>query len=251
MLNELTGIPKRTEKERDSGVTMVMDKGLGINQAESMVETSGEYIDFVKFGFGTGLVAKNTSQKISLYKEHNITPYFGGTLFEIFYSRGELDKFKSFVSKHKIDCIEVSDGSVKIPHGEKCEIIANLSKDYTVISEVGSKEQGFLISPNKWVKMMTNELEAGSVKVIAEARESGNVGIFRPTGKAHVQLVNIIVGKVPQDKILWEAPQKAQQIWFIQQFGTNVNLGNIAPNEALGLECLRLGLRGDTFHSFM
>ena len=150
-----------------------------------------------------------------------------------------------------MDCVEVSDGSMVIPHQKKCDLITDLSKTFKVLSEVGSKEEGILISPAKWIKMMTNELEAGSWKVIAEARESGTVGIYRPNGSAHVVLINKILSKVKQEDILWEAPKKAQQVWFIKQFGTDVNLGNIATNEVIPLECLRLGLRGDTFFTFL
>jgi phosphosulfolactate synthase len=147
--------------------------------------------------------------------------------------------------------IEVSDGSMSIDHDEKCEVIQRLSKNFTVLSEVGSKEEGILISPAKWIRMMNNELKAGSWKVIAEARESGTVGIFRPNGRAHVILINKILAKVKAEDILWEAPQKSQQVWFIQLMGANVNLGNIAASEVIPLECLRLGLRGDTFFSFL
>lgn len=230
---------------------MVMDKGLSTNQAESLVETSAEYIDYVKFGFGTGLISKNLKEKIEIYKQNNIKPYFGGTLFEAFYERNMKDDFIKFIEKYKVELIEISDGSVEIKHTEKCEIISEFSKNFEVISEVGSKEQGYFIAPNRWVSMMKSELEAGAVKVIAEARESGNVGIFRPNKTAHSQLVNIIVNKIPVEDIIWEAPEKNQQIWFLKKFGSNVNLGNIQPLESLGLECLRLGLRGDTFFDFL
>ena len=147
--------------------------------------------------------------------------------------------------------VEVSDGSIELDHELKCRYISELSKDFTVLSEVGSKEEGILISPNKWINMMSSELEAGAWKVIAEARESGNVGIYRPNGTAHVALVNKIIAKVPSESILWEAPKKPQQVWFIKQFGTNVNLGNIGHDEVIPLETLRIGLRGDTFHDFL
>ena len=174
-------------------------------------------------------------------------PYFGGTLFEAFYARGMFDDFVKLLDKYDLDLAEVSDGSIIIPHDEKCEIIQKMAKDRTILSEVGSKDSGILISPNKWIKMMSTELEAGSWKVIAEGRESGNVGVFRPNGTAHTFLINKIIAKVKPENILWEAPIKNQQVWFIKLFGANVNLGNIAPHEMIPLECLRLGLRGDTF----
>ena len=161
--------------------------------------------------------------------------------------RNDLDGYLRFIDKMGIECLEVSDGSMVIPHDEKCNLIHKLSKNYKVLSEVGSKEEGILISPSKWIRMMSNELQAGSFKVIAEARESGNVGIYRPNGSAHVQLIKRILANVAQEDILWEAPKKPQQVWFIRQFGANVNLGNIGPNDLIPLECLRMGLRGDTF----
>ena len=151
------------------------------------------------------------------------------------------------LDKYDLDLAEISDGSIIIDHNEKCELIRKMSKERTVLSEVGSKDSGILISPSKWIKMMSTELEAGSWKVIAEGRESGNVGVFRPNGTAHTLLINRIIAKVNPEDILWEAPQKNQQVWFVKLFGANVNLGNIAPNEMIPLECLRLGLRGDTF----
>lgn len=251
MNTKLTYIPKRPEKPREKGVTMMMDKGLSLSEARNFVESSGHLTDVVKFGFGTSLITQNLEEKIKIYQDAGIRPYFGGTLFEAFYVRNKVDDYRRFVDKNNLDLLEVSDGSIIIPHDEKCELINKLSKDYTVLSEVGSKEAGILISPAKWVKMMTNELEAGSWKVIAEGRESGSVGIFRPNGQPHKILINKIIAKVKPEQILWEAPAKKQQVWFINLFGANVNLGNIAPYEVIPLECLRLGLRGDTFFNYL
>lgn len=248
---ELPFVPERPEKPRNKGVTMMMDKGLGLREAEHFIEASGHLTDIVKFGFGTSYVTKNLQEKIDLYKENGIRPYFGGTLFEAFYARGKFEDYLRVLDKYKLDLAEVSDGSIIINHDEKCELIARLAKERTVLSEVGSKDSGILISPNRWIKMMTTELEAGSWKVIAEGREAGNVGVFRPNGSAHTMLINKIIAKVKPEDILWEAPQKNQQVWFIKLFGANVNLGNIAPNEMIPLECLRLGLRGDTFFDFL
>jgi len=155
------------------------------------------------------------------------------------------------MDKYKMEYVEVSDGSIQMEHDDKCELINKLSKDYIVLSEVGSKEAGVIIHPNKWISMMNKEIEAGAWKVIAEARESGTVGIYRANGYAHVALINKILNKVPGEKILWEAPQKAQQAWFIDLIGSNVNLGNIGPDDIIPLETLRLGLRGDTFTKFL
>lgn len=247
----LNNIPERTKKSRNAGVTMVMDKGLSLRQAEDLVETSGEFVDLVKLGFGTSAFAKNVKDKVDFYKKNDIDVYLGGTLFEAFYVRNQMDEYERFINKLGLTTLEVSDGSMVIPHDDKCELIAKYAKNYRVLSEVGSKEEGILISPSKWIKMMSTELQAGSWKVIAEARESGTVGIYRPNGQAHVVLINKILQKVKAEDILWEAPKKAQQVYFIKHLGHNVNLGNIAENEVIPLECLRIGLRGDTFFSYL
>lgn len=248
---ELPFIPERSAKPREKGVTMMMDKGLGFREAEDFIEASGHLTDLVKFGFGTAYVTNDLQKKLDLYKEAGIKPYFGGTLFEAFYARGKFNDYLRLLDKYKLEMAEISDGSIIINHDEKCELIHKMAKERTVLSEVGSKDSGILISPAKWIKMMSTELEAGSWKVIAEGREAGNVGVFRPNGTAHTLLINRIIAKVAPEKILWEAPQKNQQVWFIKLFGAEVNLGNIGPNEMIPLECLRLGLRGDTFFEFL
>ncbi len=247
----LPHIPERTSKPRQNGVNMIMDKALSTRAAEDMVSVSGDYIDLVKLGFGTSYFTNNTKEKIKIYHEAGIDVYLGGTLFEAFYVRGKLDEYKRFIDHLGLNTLEVSDGSIVLEHDEKCELISDLSKDFKVLSEVGSKEEGILIAPAKWISMMQTELEAGSWKVIAEARESGNVGIYRPNGSAHTILVNKILAKVDGDRILWEAPKKPQQVWFIKLLGHNVNLVNIAPNDVIPLETLRAGLRGDTFFNWL
>ena len=248
---KLPYIPERSQKPREKGVTMMMDKGLGLREAEDFIEASGHLTDLVKLGFGTACVTNKLEEKLELYKSAGIRPYFGGTLFEAFYARGKFKEYLRLLDKYKLDVVEISDGSIIINHDEKCELIHKMAKDRTVLSEVGSKDSGILISPGKWIKMMSTELQAGSWKVIAEGREAGNVGVFRPNGTAHTLLINRITSKVSPEKILWEAPQKNQQVWFIRLFGAEVNLGNIGPNEMIPLECLRLGLRGDTFFEFL
>ena len=230
---------------------MVMDKGLSLREAENFIEGAGHLTDVVKLGFGTSFITPNLSEKIELYKSAGLRPYFGGTLFEAFFARGMYDDFLRLLDKYQLELAEISDGSIIINHDEKCELIHNLAKDKVVLSEVGSKDSGIIVSPAKWIKMMSTELEAGSWKVIAEGRESGNVGVFRPNGTAHTMLINRIIAKVDPDSILWEAPIKKQQAWFVKLFGHNVNLGNIAPNEVIPLETLRVGLRGDTFFDFL
>ena len=253
MKSNLNYLPERPSIPRKSGVTMMMDKGLSIREVEDFLTTGGEYTDFAKLGFGTSVVMneKVVIKKIQLYKESNINVYFGGTLFEAYIVRGKFDEYRKLVDKYKVDAIEVSDGSIIMEHDEKCKYIDKLAKTHIVLSEVGSKEAGIITSPNKWISMMLSEIKAGSAYVIGEARESGTVGIYRPNGNAHVALVNKIIAKVDKDKIIWEAPLKSQQVWFVKTLGANVNLGNIAPNEVIPLETLRLGLRGDTFFQFL
>lgn len=226
---------------------MVMDKGLSFRQAEDLIDGAGHLTDLVKLGFGTSYATPRLKEKIELYHSAGIKVYLGGTLFEAFIARKRFDDYRRLIADLRLDVAEVSDGSIDLQHDEKLNYINTLARDITVLSEVGSKETGILISPSKWVRMMNSELEAGSWKVIAEARESGTVGIYRPSGHAHTTLVNRIMAKVPGQDIIWEAPIKSQQTWFIKQVGANVNLGNVAPDEVIALEALRLGLRGDTF----
>lgn len=244
-------LPERDSKPRQKGLTMMMDKGLSLTQARNFIESSLAYTDLVKLGFGTSIITSNLREKIKLYHDAGLKVYLGGTLFEAFLIRGLFDDYIAFAKDLGIDTAEVSDGSIILPHKKKCQYIEKLAKHFTVLSEVGSKEAGILIAPAKWISMMKAELEAGSWKVIAEARESGNVGIYRPNGSAHVMLVNRILSKIPGDSILWEAPLKSQQAWFIKTMGANVNLGNIAYDDVIPLETLRLGLRGDTFFQFL
>lgn len=244
-------LPERTVKPRKHGLTMVMDKGLSLRQVEDFLDTSADFVDFVKLGFGTSVITKHLKEKISLYKQAGIKTYLGGTLFEAFIIRKKFDDYVKFVDSLKLEMAEVSDGSIVLAHDEKCSYINKLSKHFTILSEVGSKEEGIIIHPAKWIKMMNAELDAGSFKVIAEARESGNVGIFHRNGSAHVMLINKITSKVPAESIIWETPQKAQQVYFIKLMGANVNVGNIAYDEVIPLETLRLGLRGDTFFTFL
>lgn len=247
----LPHIPERPEKPRNTGLTMVMDKGLSIHQTENLVSSAGELIDLIKFGFGTSLLTNNLAEKIKLYKAANIKPYFGGTLFEAFIIRGMFNDYKRYITKFQIDMVEVSDGSMAMEHAQKLAYISELAKEYTVLSEVGSKQKGISIPVDKWSKMMRKEIKAGSWKVIAEARESGTVGIYNSDGTANEELIDNISKTVNNDNIIWEAPIGKQQVWFIKLFGANVNLGNIAYNDVIPLECLRRGLRGDTFFTFL
>jgi len=247
----LKNLPERTPKPRDTGFTMVMDKGLSVREAEDLVETCGELIDIIKLGWATSYVTPTLKDKLNVYQSAGIPCYFGGTLFEAFYIRKQLDDYKRVLEKYNLQHCEVSDGSVEMNHDEKCEIISDFAKLVTVLSEVGSKDATKIIAPYKWIEQMQTELDAGAWKVIGEAREGGNVGLFRDSGEVRQGLVEEILTKIPLEKIIWEAPQKAQQVYFIKLAGANVNLGNIAPNEVIPLETIRLGLRGDTFDHFL
>jgi phosphosulfolactate synthase len=248
---KLKQIPDREAKPRNKGLTMVMDKGLSIREVEDMISVSGEYTDIVKLGFGTSYVTPNLEQKIKLYQDNGIIVYFGGTLFEAYIVRNQFEDYIRLLEKFGMQHAEISDGSIELPHDKKLDYISKLSKHVTVLSEVGSKDVEKIIPPYQWIELMQTELKAGAWKVIAEAREAGNVGVYRSSGEVREGLVQEILTKVPEDKIIWEAPQKAQQTYFIKLVGENVSLGNIAPNDIIPLETLRLGLRSDTFTFFL
>jgi phosphosulfolactate synthase len=247
----LNDLPSRTEKPRQIGLTMAMDKGLSIREVEDFLSVSGDHVDIVKLGWGTSFVTPNLKEKLKVYKKANVPVYFGGTLFEAFIIRGQFDDYVKVLDKYELEYAEVSDGSIELDHEIKCDFINKLAQKVTVLSEVGSKDVDKIIPPYKWIELMQKELDAGAYKVIGEARESGNVGLFRSTGEVRSGLVEEILTKIPFEKIIWEAPLKAQQVWFIKLLGNNVNLGNIAPNEVIPLETIRLGLRGDTFLHFL
>lgn len=247
----LNNIPERTTKPRQYGFTMAMDKGLSIREVEDFLSLCEGHVDIVKLGWGTSYVTPNLKEKIKIYHDAGIPVYFGGTLFESFIVRNQFEDYRKVLDKYDLQYAEVSDGSIELDHDKKCDLISKLSEQVTVLSEVGSKDEEKIIPPYQWIKLMQAELDAGAWKVIGEAREGGNVGLFRSTGEVRSGLVQEILTKIPFEKIIWEAPQKAQQVWFIKLLGSNVNLGNIAPNEVIPLETIRLGLRGDTFTHFL
>lgn len=248
---ELSQIPERTLQPRTYGLTMVMDKGLSISDTRSFLSVASPYVDIVKLGFGTSFVTPNLKEKIAVYKEYNIPLYFGGTLFEAFLIRNQFDDYIKTIKDFGIEYMEVSDGSIIIPHSEKCGYIEKLAKHGTVLSEVGSKDVTNIMPPYKWVELMRTELEAGASYVIAEARESGTVGIYRDSGEVRQGLIQEILTQIQAEKIIWEAPKKEQQFYFLNLVGCNVNLGNIAPAEVIPLEAMRVGLRGETFQLFL
>lgn len=247
----LSQIPERHKKPREHGITMVMDKGLSIQEVKNFLSVAHHHIDIVKLGFGTAFVTPDLKEKIEVYQTYDIPVYFGGTLFEAFLIRNQFEDYINTCKQYNINMMEVSDGSITIPHAEKCGYIEKLTKYGTVLSEVGSKDAAHIIPPYKWIELMRAELEAGSTYVIAEAREAGNVGIYRGSGEVREGLVQEILTQIPEEKILWEAPQKPQQLYFLELIGCNVNLGNIAPSEVIPLEAMRIGLRGDTFNLYL
>ena len=247
----LKNIPERTKKPREYGFTMAMDKGLSCRQVEDFLSVASDHVDIVKLGWGTSFVTPKLKDKLKVYADAGIPTYFGGTLFEAFIIRDQFDDYRRILDKYGMQYAEVSDGSIELNHDRKCDYISKLSEQVTVLSEVGSKDVEKIIPPYKWIELMQKELAAGAWKVIGEARESGNVGLFRSSGEVRSGLVQEILTQIPFEKIIWEAPQKSQQVWFIKLLGSNVNLGNIAPNEVIPLETIRLGLRGDTFNHFL
>lgn len=247
----LSQIPERHPKPREHGITMVMDKGLSIEEAKNFMSGAHPHVDIIKLGFGTSFVTPNLKEKLEVYSSYNIPIYFGGTLFEAFLIRNQFADYISVCKEYGISYMEVSDGSITIPHAEKCGYIEKLTRHGKVLSEVGSKDAAHIIPPYKWIELMKAELLAGASYVIAEAREAGNVGIYRGSGEVREGLVQEILTQIPEEKIIWEAPQKAQQLYFLELIGCNVNLGNIAPSEMIALEAMRIGLRGDTFHLYL
>lgn len=248
---ELKFLPSREEKPRKKGIAMVMDKGLTCRDAEGLVETAGHLVDFIKLGFGTSVFTDNLKKKVDIYHAAGIKVYLGGTLLEACYIRGQIADYERLADSLGVKAIEVSDGSMIMSHEEKCDLIKHFSQGRQVLSEVGSKVAGKEIPTAEWVRMMSRELEAGSSYVIAEAREAGNTGIYAKDGSVNEDMIKEIAATVPLDSIMWEAPQKAQQVWFIKNFGAEVNLGNIPSTEIIALETIRMGLRGDTFGTYL
>jgi phosphosulfolactate synthase len=239
-------LPQRPGKPRAEGLTHVIDKGLNLREIEGLFDTAGQFVDIVKFGWGTSYVTNNLEKKIALYRSFETPVVCGGTFFEVVYARNRIDAFKQWLLDFRFSHVEISDGTVDIPRERKLELIADFARDFTVLSEVGSKDAEVNYAPYLWVDWIKEELAAGAWKVITEGREGGTAGIYRPSGEMRTGLVDEIVHDVAVDELIFEAPTKSSQAWFVKQFGPNVNLGNIPPDEVIPLETLRLGLRGDT-----
>jgi len=249
----LDKIPGRTAQPRTYGLTMVTDKGLSLQDTKDFLSVAAPHVDVAKLAFGTAHVTPNLAEKIKTYQSYNIPVYFGGLLFEAFLVRNQYNDYVNAIKEYGINYIEVSDGSINIPHAEKCGYIEKLAKLGTVLSEVGSKDKDrqHITPPYKWIELMKAEMEAGAQYVIAEAREMGTVGLYRDSGEVREGLVQEILTKIPHEKIIWEAPRKDQQLYFLELIGCNANLGNIDPHEVIPLEAMRIGLRGDSFHFYL
>ncbi len=230
--------------ERTAGLTHVIDKGLGPRGWEDVLETSGDYIDIVKLGWGTAYVTPNLKRKLDVL--HDKPVVIGGTFFEVVYVKDKLDEYKRWLTDLGLTHVEISDGTVDIPRERKLELIADFARDFTVLSEVGSKDSSVEYTADEWTTWLREELEAGAWKVITEAREGGTAGIFDSGGGMRTGLIGEIAAAVELPNLIFEAPTKAAQAWFVKHLGSEVNLGNIAPEEVIPLETLRLGLRGDT-----
>ncbi len=245
-LTDLLDLPQRAAKPRQEGLTHVLDRGLSVADVDGLAEVAGDYIDVVKLGWGTAIATGNLPAKLARYREHGIPVMLGGTLTELAIAQNRLDALVASLHELGLEHIELSDGTITLEHERKLELIGRLAQEFTVLSEVGSKDNTRIMAPFRWVEQIESELEAGAWKVIAEARESGTVGIFRHDGEVRMGLIDEIVHAIPPERILFEAPRRDQQVWFVRRFGPDVNLGNIAPEEVLSLETIRVGLRSDT-----
>ena len=239
-------VPARSPKPRTSGLTHVIDKGLNLREIEGLFDTAGDYVDIVKLGWGTSYVTQNLEKKIALYRSLEAPVVCGGTLFEAAVALGKLDEYRRWLTENRFSHVEISDGVVELPRERKLELIADLARDFVVLSEVGSKDAEVVFPPYQWVEWIREELDAGAWKVITEGREGGTAGIYRPTGEMRTGLIDEIAHSIEFGDVIFEAPTKASQAWFVRQFGPEVNLGNIPPDEVIPLETLRLGLRADT-----
>jgi phosphosulfolactate synthase len=240
----LPGSSFTLDLRRDGGLTHVLDKGLGPRAWEDVLETAGDYIDIVKLGWGTAYVTPNLKRKLEVLKGKPVV--IGGTFMEAVIAQDKVDGYKAWLGELGLTHVEISDGVIDLPRERKLELIADFARDFTVLSEVGSKDADVVFAPSQWVEWIKEELAAGAWKVVTEGREGGTAGIYRPTGEMRTGLVDEIAHEIAVEDLIFEAPTKASQAWFVKHFGPTVNLGNIPPDEVIPLETLRLGLRGDT-----
>jgi phosphosulfolactate synthase len=243
-------LPERPPKPREEGVTHVIDTGLTTFEAEGLMAMAAEYVDLVRLGWGSAYVTRDVRRKIDCYRDAGVPAALGGTLTELAWLRGRVDELAAWLDELGIEHVEVSSGTLEIPSEEKLDMISRLSERYVVFAEVGEKDPNALVAPYRWVQMIREALEAGAAKVICEGRATGDTGLYRPNGEPREGLVDEIVHEVPAAKLIFEAPQKHQQVWFIRHFGPAVNLGNVLPADVISLETLRVGLRADTLKLF-
>lgn len=239
-------LPARSAKPRESGITHVLDRGLSVADVDSLIEVAGAAVDVVKLGWGTAVATGNLEAKLARFRAHGIPVVAGGTLTEVAIAQGRIEELIDWLHRLELRHVEVSDGTIELDRRAKLALIERLAGEFTVFSEVGSKDVTDVTPPYRWVELIEEELAAGAWKVIAEGRETGTAGIYRPDGEVRMGLIDEIVHAVDAARLLFDAPRKEQQVWFLRRFGPDVNLGNIPPGEVLSLETLRLGLRSDT-----
>jgi len=243
-------LPQRPAKPREVGLTHVIDPGLSTAEAAGLMETGGEYVDLVRLGWGSAYVTHEVRRKVDLYREHGTPVMLGGTLTELAWLHGQVDGLRSWLQELGLEHVEVSSGAIEIPPEERVELVKTLARDFTVFAEVGEKDPNALLAPYRWVELIKDALDAGAAQVVCEGRATGTAGLYRPDGEARTGLIDEIAHEVDPARLVFEAPRKDQQVWFIERFGADVNLGNVPPEEVISLETLRLGLRADTLKLF-
>lgn len=250
-MEDFLDVAARSPKPREQGLTSVLDRGLSVSAVEGLAEVAGEYVDLVKLGWGTGYVTSVLERKLERYRANGVPVVMGGTVTEIAIAQGRLDAYRSWLERRGLRHVEVSSGTIEIARDRRLEVIADLAADFTVLAEVGEKDPHALVAPYRWVSEIEENLEAGAWRVITESRETGTAGVFRPSGELREGLIEEISARIEPQRLLFEAPHKDHQVWFIERFGPDVNLGNIAPDDVLALETLRLGLRAETTSSLL
>lgn len=240
-------LPKRTKKNRDYGICSIHDVKLTTKELSNILEDHSDFIDIAKIGVGSALVVPKLKEKIELYQKYDIEVYFGGTLFEKFYYKNELESYKRFMNDFNIGLVEISEGTIDIDLEKRLELVKDFKNNFKVLSEVGSKDSDQVMAPSLWIKEMKALLNAGCEYVITEGRNSGTAGVYRASGEIRTGLVQDIVESLDVNRIIFEAPTGDSQMYFINQVGVNVNLGNVNPYDVLLLEAQRVGLRSETF----
>jgi phosphosulfolactate synthase len=243
-------LPARPPKPRVRGITHVIDPGLSARDAEGLMDSVGDFVDLVRFGWGTAYITRELRRKLEVYRGFGIPPMLGGTLTELAWLQGKVDGLRRWLDELGIEHVEVSSGVVPMPREDKLELIRTLASDRTVYAEVGEKDPHALMAPYRWVELIREALDAGATQVVCEGRADGSAGVYRPDGEVRTGLVDEVAHEVDINRLIFEAPQRAQQIWFIERFGTDVNIGNVDPRDVISLETLRVGLRADTLRLF-